>query len=96
VTALTDLLGRLGTAAAALSEREVRCATGSIVTVAAVSRAVDSGGLAARLRDAVPGGARVFASGESNRVVYRQGGTAVVIAASDDGTAITAQYSTLC
>lgn len=96
VTALTELLGRLGTAPAALTEREVRCAAGSIVTVAAVSRAADSGQLASRLRAAVPSGARLLASGESNRVVYRQGDAAVVIAASDDGSAVTAQYSTLC
>jgi hypothetical protein len=95
-TALTDLLGRIGTAPAALTERQVHCASGDIVTVAAVSRPVDSARLAARLEAAVPAGARRFQAGDANRVVYRDGNAAVVIAASDDGSAVTAQYTTLC
>jgi hypothetical protein len=96
VTALTGLLRQLGTAPASLTEQQVQCTQGDIVTVAAVSGPVDSSQLATRLRAAIPAGARQFQSGESNRVVYRSGDTAVIIAASDDGTAVTAQYTTLC
>lgn len=91
VAALTGLLGRLGTAPASVTESQV----GTIVTVSAISRAADTANLAARLNAVVPAGARRFASGESNRVVYRQGNVAVIIAASDDGTAVTSQYTTI-
>lgn len=94
--ALTDLLGHLGTRPATVTEQQVSCATGNIVTVAAVSQPVDSSGLAARLAASVPAGATRFAAGDSNRVVYRAGTTSVIIAASDDGTSVTAQYTTLC
>jgi hypothetical protein len=96
VAALTDLLSHLGTSPATLTEQQVSCAAGNIVTIAAISRPVDSSGLATRLAAAVPTGATRFASGDSNRVVYRTGTTSVIIAASDDGTAVTAQYTTLC
>jgi hypothetical protein len=44
----------------------------------------------------VPVAARRFASGRSNRVVYRDGDVSVIVAASDDGTAVTGQYTTTC
>jgi len=95
-TALTGLLARLGTTPAAMTENEIACASGDIVTVSAVSRATDTANLASRLNAVVPAGARRFEPGDSNRVVYRQGNVAVIIAASDDGTAVTSQYTTLC
>jgi hypothetical protein len=95
-TALTDLLAHLGTKPAALTEQQVSCASGAVVTVAAVSEPVDSSGLAARLAAVVPSTATRFASGDSNRVVYRDGAASVIVAASDDGTAVTAQYTTGC
>jgi hypothetical protein len=96
-TALTDLLGRLGTRPATLTDQRVSCAAGGQVdTVGAVSEPVDSAGLAARLTGIVPAGAHQFTAGESNRVVYRAGAVSVIVAASDDGTAVTAQYTTVC
>jgi hypothetical protein len=94
--ALTALLGRLGTRPAKLTEQRVHCAGGDIVTVAAVSEPVDSGGLAGRLAGVVPTAAHRFGAGESNRVVYRDGTVSVVMAASDDGTTVDAQYTTVC
>lgn len=96
VTALTGLLGQLGTTPASVTEDQIACASGDIVTVSAVSRAADTSNLASRLNAVVPAGAHRFESGESNRVVYRLGNVAVIIAASDDGTAVTSQYTTVC
>jgi len=93
---ITALLARLGTRPASFVQHRLDCAGGAIVTVAAVSQPVDSSNLGARLAAAVPAGARRFASGESNRVVYRDGAVSVVVAASDDGTAVTSQYTTTC
>jgi hypothetical protein len=96
-TALTRMLGSLGTRPARLSDQRVSCAAGGeIDTVAAVSEPVDSGGLAGRLSGIVPTGAHRFAAGDANRVVYREGAVSVIVAASDDGTAVTAQYTTGC
>jgi hypothetical protein len=95
-SALTGLLAHLGTKPATSTEQQVACATGNIVTVSAVSEPVDSSRLATRLAAAVPATATRFASGDSNRVVYRDGTTSVIIAASDDGTSVTAQYTTAC
>jgi hypothetical protein len=93
---LIALFARLGTQPASISEHRLACAGGAVVTVAAVSRPVDSAGLNQRLTDAVPAGARRFASGRSNRVVYRDGDVSVIVAATDDGTAVTGQYTTTC
>ena len=96
-TALTRMLGSLGTRPATLSDQHVSCAAGGqIDTVDAVSEPVDSGGLAGRLNGIVPTGAHRFAAGDANRVVYREGAVSVIVAASDDGTAVTAQYTTVC
>jgi hypothetical protein len=95
-SALTGLLAQLGTKPASSTEQQVSCATGDIVTVSTVSEPVDSSALATRLAKAVPTTATRFASGDSNRVVYRDGSTSVIIAASDDGTSVTAQYTTAC
>jgi hypothetical protein len=93
---ITTLFARLGTRAASFTQHRLDCSGGAIVTVAAVSQPVDSSRLAQRLAAAVPAGARRFASGESNRVVYRDGQVSVIVAASDDGTAVTSQYTTAC
>jgi hypothetical protein len=96
VAGLTALFARLGTRAASVSEHRLDCAGGAIVTVTAVSAPVDTARLSERLTTAVPAGARRFASGTSNRVVYRDGDVSVIVAASDDGTAVTSQYTTTC
>ena len=96
VTAVTDLLGRLGTRPAGIVESRLRCGTGDISTVSATSQAVDSGNLKQRLADVVPETARLFRAGQSNRVAYRDGSVSVMVAASDDGTAISAQHTTTC
>ena len=71
------------------------CAAGNLVTLAALSRPTDAGNLADRLEDLVPAGARRFTS-PSNRISYRDRGTSVIVAASDDNTAVTARYTTNC
>jgi hypothetical protein len=96
VAGINALFARLGTRAASVSEQRLDCTGGAIVTVAAVSAPVDTARLNERLTAAVPAGARRFASGRSNRVVYRDGDVSVIVAASDDGTAVTAQYTTTC
>ena len=93
---ITTLFARLGTQAASFSQHRLDCPNGAIVTVAAVSQPVDSSRLGQRLTAVLPAGARLFASGESNRVAYRNGPTSVIVAATDDGTAITTQYTTSC
>jgi hypothetical protein len=95
-TGSTALFARLGTRAASVSEHRLACAGGAIVTVTAVSAPVDTARLSERLAAAVPAGARRFASGTSNRVVYRDGDVSVIVAATDDGAAVTSQHTTTC
>jgi len=95
--ALTQLLGGLGTRPASLRDQRVSCAAGGDVdTVSAVSEPVDTAGLAGRLTSIVPTGAHQFTAGDANRVGYRAGTVSVIVAATDDGTAVTAQYTTVC
>jgi hypothetical protein len=63
--------------------------------VAAVSRPTDSARLDQRLTT-VPAGAHRFAAGSANRVAYRDGPVSVVVAASDDSTAVTIQHTVSC
>ena len=93
---ITALFARLGTRAASFSQHRLECSDGAIVTVAAVSQPADSSRLNDRLAASVPKSAHRFASGESNRVAYRDGPVSVIVAATDDGTAITSQYTTSC
>jgi len=93
---ITALFGRLGTRPASFSEHRLDCRSGAIVTVAAVSEPVDSAGLSERLAAAVPAGVQPFTAGRSNRLAYRDGDVSVIVAASDDGTAVTSQYTTTC
>jgi hypothetical protein len=69
---------------------------GELVTVASVSEPVDTAALQARIADVVPAGARQFASGEAHRVAYRDGPVSIVVAAVDDGTAVTVQHTISC
>jgi hypothetical protein len=94
--AITATFAALGTRPASFVAHQLDCPGGSLITVAAVSEPVDSAGLRARLAAAVPVGARRFASGESNRVAYRNGAVSVIVAASDDGTTVTGQYTAGC
>lgn len=68
---------------------------GRLVTVAVLSQPTGSTDLAGRLRNRVPTGARLFTSA-ANRVAYRDGAVSVIVAASDDNTAVTARYTTTC
>lgn len=93
---LTALLQKLGTRPATITEQRVRCPTGDIVTLAAISETTQTGALSSRLADTVPAGARVFRTGDANRVTYRDGPVSVIVAGSDDGTAVSAQHTTVC
>ena len=88
--AATRLLAALGTTATTWRTDSVSCPAGSIVTVATISAETDADNLRNRLADAVPATARRFVSG-ANRLAWRDGGTSVVVAASDDGRHITVQ-----
>ncbi|MFD0578040.1 hypothetical protein [Dactylosporangium darangshiense] len=94
VPAITTLLDSLGTAPAILTTTTLDCPAGQIRTVAAISRSTDSGRLADRLT--VPAGARTYLAAGSNRVAYRDGTASIIVAASDDGTAITVRRTTPC
>jgi hypothetical protein len=96
VTAVTAMLAAVGTRPAGLTEQRLRCPAGSIVTVSAVSGPVDAARLSARLDGTIPDGARRFTAGDANRIAYRDGPTSMVVAASDDGTAVTVQHTTSC
>jgi hypothetical protein len=94
--ALTQILAQLGTRPAGITEQRLRCATGDIVTISVISEPIDTGRLDSRLTAIVPAAAHRFATGEANRISYRDRTTSVIIAASDDGTAISAQHTTTC
>jgi uncharacterized membrane protein len=94
--AITTAFAALGTRPASFVEHRLDCPSGQIVTVAAVSEPADSSALAQRLSAVVPPGARRVPAGASNRVTYREGPVSVVVAASDDGTTVTAQHTVGC
>jgi hypothetical protein len=93
---VTGLLATLGSRPARVTEQRLHCAAGDIVTVSAVSEPTGADDLTDRLATVVPADARRFAARDANRITYRDGSTSVVIAASDDGTAITVQHTTAC
>jgi hypothetical protein len=94
--AIAVLLNSLGTAPDSVQARVLPCVGGgSTVTWAAVSGTVDSGQIQSRMAAAVPPTARRFAS-PSNRLPWRDGHTSVIVAASDDGTHVTVQYTVDC
>jgi hypothetical protein len=92
VTAVTAVLTAMGARPAGLTEQRLRCPAGDIVTVSAVSGPVD----AERLDVAIPAGARRFTARDANRIAYRDGAVSMVVAATDDGTAVTVQHTTSC
>jgi len=94
--AVTALLADLGTRPASFRTHQLPCARGSTVTLAAVSEPVDSADLVTRLAGAVPAGAQLLDSGQANLVAYRTGAVSVIVAAADDGTAVTTQYTVVC
>jgi hypothetical protein len=66
-----------------------------MVTWAALSGTADSGRIQQRLAPTLPTTARRFVS-PANRLPWRDGHTSVVVAASDDGTHVTVQYTVDC
>jgi hypothetical protein len=93
---LTAFFTSLGTRPASFTTHRLPCAQGSITTVAAVSEPADTADLNTRLAAVVPAAAGLFDSGDSNLVVYREGAVSVTVAASDDGTSVTSQYTVVC
>lgn len=94
--AITATFTALGTRTTAFRLHRLDCPTGPLVTVSAVSDPVDTANLSERLAATVPPGARRFEAPSSNRLVYRDGAVSVVLAASDEGTAVTSQHTTAC
>jgi hypothetical protein len=93
---LAALLGTLGTAPDSVRATALPCpAGGQTVTWAALSGTADSSQLQQRLAPTLPAGARRFVS-PANRLPWRDGHTSVVVAASDDGTHVTVQYTVDC
>jgi hypothetical protein len=95
VTAITRLLATVDTTPTTWQVVTVTCPTGAITTVATISQTTTTDNLPTRLSGAVPATARRFTSG-ANRLAWRDGATSVIVAASDDGTHITAQRTTTC
>jgi hypothetical protein len=94
--AIAVLLNSLGTTPDSMHANVLPCVGGgSTVTWAAVSGTVDSGQIQNRLAPAVPPTARRFAS-PANRLPWRDGRTSVIVAAADDGTHVTVQYTVDC
>jgi hypothetical protein len=94
--AIAVLLASLGTGVDSLNATTLPCTDGGqTVTWSALSRPTDSSGLRNRVAPALPASARRFAS-PSNRLPFRDGHTSVIVAASDDGTHVTVQYTVDC
>jgi hypothetical protein len=94
-TAITTLLARLGTHPVGVHRRTMGCVGGgTATTTAAISAATDSDRLPQRVP--IPAGAHPYPAPSANRVAYRSGTSSVIVAGSDDGTAITVQYTTGC
>jgi hypothetical protein len=85
----------LRTRAATWNHRQLTCLAGTLTTTVAISAPADSDDLPARLAEAVPAGSRQYLGG-GDRLAYRQGATSVVVAPTDDGTAVTVRYTTGC
>jgi hypothetical protein len=94
--AIAVLLNSLGTTPDSTRATVLQCpGGGQAVTWAALSGTADSGQLQARLAPTLPASARRFAS-PANRLPWRDGRTSVIVAASDDGSHITVQYTVDC
>ncbi|RZU73595.1 hypothetical protein EV384_2008 [Micromonospora kangleipakensis] len=93
---VNGLLSAIAARPGEVRQHRVTCPQGgSLATLAVLSQPTDSADLAGRLRARLPGGARLFTSA-SNRVSYRDGPVSVIVAASDDNTAVTVRYTTTC
>lgn len=94
-TPLDAVLQQLGTRPASAHRTTVTCPNGgTAVTTAAISLPTSSQNLASRLP--VPAHAQTFPAPSANRVAWRVDAISLVVAASDDGTAITAQDTVGC
>jgi hypothetical protein len=99
--AVGQLLAALGTAPDTVQATALPCSVngraggGRTVTWSALSKPADTGQLPARLAPTLPPAARRFAS-PANRLPFRDGHDSGVVAAADDGTRITVQYTTDC
>jgi hypothetical protein len=91
---VTNLLTALHTQAAQTRQNPLGC-PGGITTLAAVSEPANAADLARRLANQIPATSHQITT-QSNRVAYRQDDTSVIVAASDDNTAITIQYTSTC
>jgi hypothetical protein len=93
---IAALLGTLGTAPDSVHANALPCPNGGqTVTWAALSGTADSAQIPQRLAPTLPAGARRFVS-PANRLPWRDGHTSVIVAASDDGTHVTVQYTVDC
>jgi hypothetical protein len=94
--AIGALFASLGTTAAEVHATTLPCAGGGqAVTWAALSGPTDSARIPDRLAPTLPASARRFVS-QANRLSWRDGHTSAVVAASDDGTHVTVQYTVDC
>jgi hypothetical protein len=94
--AIGALFASLGAAATEVHATTLPCAGGGqAVTWAALSGPTDSGRIPDRLAPTLPPSTRRFAS-QINRLSWRDGHTSAVVAASDDGTHVTVQYTVDC
>lgn len=103
--AIAVLLNSLGTTVDSLHATTLPCTGGGpaagsgqirqTVTWSALSAQTDPSGLPGRLAPTLPSSARRFAS-PSNRLPWRDGHSSVIVAASDDGTHVTVQYTVDC
>lgn len=90
LAAITGVLTQLGTRLASAHRNSLTCPAGAIVTIAAVSATTSTEHVADRVQ--VPPGARRI-SLSTDEVAYRQGAVSLVVAVSDDGTAITVRHT---
>jgi hypothetical protein len=93
---IAALLATLGSAPDSVHATALPCPNGGqTVTWAALSGTADSARIQQRLAPTLPASARKFVS-PSNRLPWRDGHTSIVVAASDDGTHVTVQYTMDC
>lgn len=93
LTTITDELTALGTRPASVHQVVLACPSGQITTIAAVSQPTNTDNLADRLP---PRTARREYTFGPDKVAYRDGASSLIVAVSDDGTAITVRHTTSC
>jgi hypothetical protein len=90
------LLSTLGTRASQTRQEVLACPTGgNLATVTEISGPASTDHLLDRLATHLPPHSHVYAA-TVNRVAYHDGPDSVVVAASDDATAITVRHTTPC